>query len=133
MFDDIFMSLSVKSHVQNKHLLAQCTSLTIKQWKITIREWKIPKLYKITEIPDYLQFNPFVTNGYRCCKLSFWQSIYSLFYLHNETVNILTHGKNYFLFYSILLLFLFKFASQYKANLFLFIHVFPFNIHEKNN
>ena len=57
------------------------------------RNRKIPALYKFNEVPEYLRFNPFVLNGYREYNLSFWKSICSLFYLHNETVNILSHGK----------------------------------------
>lgn len=85
--------LNHHNHHHHHHLLTKCTSLTIREWQITIKEWKVPKLYKITDVPEHLRFNPFVTNGYRFYKLSFWQSIYSLFYLHNETLNILTHGK----------------------------------------
>ena len=85
-------------HHHHHHLLTKCTSLTIREWQITIKEWKVPKLYKITEVPEHLRFNPFVTNGYRFYKLSFWQSIYSLFYLHNETLNILTHGAPFIYF-----------------------------------
>lgn len=53
---------------------------------------KIPKLYKIDEVPIYLRFNPYVKDNYRDYKLTFWQSILSWFYIHNETVNILSHG-----------------------------------------
>lgn len=50
-------------------------------------------LMKITDVPLYLRFNPFVLTGYRRPNLSFWESVVSLFYYHNETINILTHGK----------------------------------------
>ena len=49
-------------------------------------------LLEINQIPIHLRFNKYVLTHYRppsdligCLK--------SLFYLHNETVNILTHGK----------------------------------------
>nr|CAD7424876.1 unnamed protein product [Timema monikensis] len=42
------------------------------------------------DMPPHLQFNPYIFTGYRPL-LTFWGSIHSLFYLHNETINILTH------------------------------------------
>jgi len=50
------------------------------------------KLLRIEEMPDYLQFNPYIITGYREL-LTTEGSLRSLFYFHNETVNILTHGK----------------------------------------
>lgn len=44
------------------------------------------------EMPRHLQFNPYIMTGYRPL-LSPWGCINSIFYMHNETVNILTHGK----------------------------------------
>lgn len=43
------------------------------------------------DMPQHLQFNPYVLTGYR--PLQGWTDcIRSLFYFHNETINILTHG-----------------------------------------
>ncbi len=43
------------------------------------------------ELPPHLRFNRFVTKHYR--PLDDWKGcLSSLFYVHNETVNILTHG-----------------------------------------
>ena len=44
------------------------------------------------ELPRHLQFNPYIDTGYRPL-LSVWECVLSLFYLHNETVNIITHGE----------------------------------------
>jgi len=44
-----------------------------------------------TQLPHHLQFNPYIDTGYRPL-LSSWECLKSLFYLHNETVNIITHG-----------------------------------------
>lgn len=44
------------------------------------------------DMPKHLQFNPYITNGYRPL-LSAWGCLNSIFYLHNETINIFTHGK----------------------------------------
>ncbi|CAG0917748.1 unnamed protein product, partial [Notodromas monacha] len=41
-------------------------------------------------VPVHLRFNPFVLTGYRGA-LDAWSSVASLLYLHNETINILTH------------------------------------------
>ncbi len=50
------------------------------------------KLQSFDEIPHYLQFNRYVREHYR--PLADWQGcLRSLTYLHNETVNIFTHGK----------------------------------------
>ncbi|XP_055915722.1 progestin and adipoQ receptor family member 4, partial [Eupeodes corollae] len=46
-------------------------------------EWK--------DMPKYLQFNPYVINGYRPLT-TFKGCLLSLFYWHNETINILTHA-----------------------------------------
>lgn len=44
------------------------------------------------DMPQHLQFNPYVLTGYR--PLQSWAGcVGSLFYFHNETINILTHGK----------------------------------------
>lgn len=47
------------------------------------------------DMPKHLQFNPYIFTGYRPL-LSVWGCLNSLFYLHNETINILTHGKEQF-------------------------------------
>jgi len=50
------------------------------------------RLRKIEDMPMYLQFNKHIHSGYRELQ-DFWGCIFSLGYLHNETLNILTHGK----------------------------------------
>lgn len=44
------------------------------------------------DMPQHLQFNPYVLTGYRPLQ-SWTDCIRSLFYFHNETINILTHGE----------------------------------------
>lgn len=51
---------------------------------ILLQDWK--------EMPRYLQFNPYVHTGYRPLQ-NVSECLGSLFYFHNETFNILTHGK----------------------------------------
>lgn len=53
-------------------------------------------LLKISDVPSYLRFNPFVLTGYRSPKLSFFGCCQSMTYFHNETINVLTHGKDNF-------------------------------------
>ncbi|XP_033322430.2 progestin and adipoQ receptor family member 4 [Megalopta genalis] len=48
-----------------------------------LREW--------SDMPKHLQFNPHIRTGYRPL-MTVRQCLGSLFYLHNETVNIMTHG-----------------------------------------
>ncbi|XP_003736574.3 progestin and adipoQ receptor family member 4 isoform X1 [Drosophila pseudoobscura] len=43
------------------------------------------------DMPQYLQFNPYVLRGYRPLQ-TFKGCLLSLFYWHNETINILTHA-----------------------------------------
>lgn len=50
-----------------------------------------PSLIERSEIPPHLQFNRYVLRHYR--SPSDWKGcLNSLFYVHNETVNIVTHG-----------------------------------------
>ncbi|XP_075228213.1 progestin and adipoQ receptor family member 4 [Lycorma delicatula] len=49
------------------------------------------RLLKWHEMPPHLQFNPYILTGYRPL-LSPWGSLLSLFYVHNETINIISHG-----------------------------------------
>ena len=46
-------------------------------------------------VPEYLQFNPWILNGYRRPNMSSLECIKSLFYFHNESINIFTHGKSF--------------------------------------
>ncbi|XP_006625123.1 progestin and adipoQ receptor family member 4 isoform X1 [Apis dorsata] len=48
-------------------------------------------LQKWSDMPQHLQFNPHIRTGYRPL-MTVAQCLGSLFYIHNETVNILTHG-----------------------------------------
>lgn len=56
------------------------------------RTTKKSHLLQWKDMPKHLQFNPYIFTGYRPL-LSAWGCLNSLFYLHNETINILTHGK----------------------------------------
>lgn len=56
------------------------------------------KLLRFDAMPRHLQFNPFVHTGYRP-QMNAWECIASLTYLHNETINILSHGKSIMLSY----------------------------------
>ncbi|KAI5750330.1 hypothetical protein M8J76_014733 [Diaphorina citri] len=48
-------------------------------------------LLSYSDMPPHLQFNPYITSGYRPI-LNAWGCLRSLCYVHNETVNIFTHG-----------------------------------------
>ncbi|XP_022239813.1 progestin and adipoQ receptor family member 4-like isoform X1 [Limulus polyphemus] len=48
-------------------------------------------LLRRDQVPVHLQFNPYVIQGYRPI-LTTWGCLQSLFYLHNETINIFTHA-----------------------------------------
>ena len=49
------------------------------------------RLLHISAVPEHLAFNDHVLDGYRK-PLSPWGCFLSIFQLHNETLNILTHG-----------------------------------------
>ncbi|XP_030370948.1 progestin and adipoQ receptor family member 4 isoform X2 [Scaptodrosophila lebanonensis] len=49
------------------------------------------QLLQWQDMPQYLQFNPYVLRGYRPLQ-TFKGCLLSLFYWHNETINILTHA-----------------------------------------
>ena len=49
-------------------------------------------LFRVESCPPWLRFNKYILDGYRC-HLSTDQCVESLFYIHNETVNIYSHGK----------------------------------------
>lgn len=51
---------------------------------VTLLHWR--------DMPRHLQFNPYVLTGYRPLQ-SAAGCVRSLFYFHNETINILTHGR----------------------------------------
>ncbi|KAK8735591.1 hypothetical protein OTU49_005448 [Cherax quadricarinatus] len=53
--------------------------------------WSKKALLNRKDIPKHLQFNPYIETGYRPL-LSAWGCLMSLFYFHNETINIITHG-----------------------------------------
>ena len=53
--------------------------------------WSRKALLKRKDLPRHLQFNPYIETGYRPL-LSAWGCLMSLFYFHNETINIITHG-----------------------------------------
>ncbi|XP_055847980.1 uncharacterized protein LOC129913378 [Episyrphus balteatus] len=52
---------------------------------------KYDELLEWKDMPKYLQFNPYVLNGYRPLTTA-KGCLLSLFYWHNETINILTHA-----------------------------------------
>ena len=52
--------------------------------RLQLLQWK--------DMPRHLQFNPYIYSGYRPL-MSVWGCLNSMFYLHNETINIFTHGK----------------------------------------
>ncbi|KAK6626818.1 hypothetical protein RUM44_009295 [Polyplax serrata] len=59
---------------------------------IQIKYKKPSQLLEIQDVPKYLQFNPYIQKGYRR-MLSTKASVKSLFYFHNETINVLSHDR----------------------------------------
>ncbi|XP_030080768.1 progestin and adipoQ receptor family member 4 isoform X2 [Drosophila hydei] len=57
----------------------------------TMTSANMDQLLHWQDMPKYLQFNPYVLKGYRPLQ-TFKGCLLSLFYWHNETINILTHA-----------------------------------------
>lgn len=47
------------------------------------------------DMPKHLQFNPYILTGYRPLSDA-WGCVSSMFQLHNESINIITHGEKMF-------------------------------------
>ncbi|KAI9283310.1 hemolysin-III related-domain-containing protein [Sporodiniella umbellata] len=58
----------------------------------------IKKILNWHEIPAWMQDNAYITGGYRPPSNSYKRCIQSLFYLHNESVNIWSHLLGFILF-----------------------------------
>lgn len=64
------------------------------------------------EMPKHLQFNPHIRSGYRPLMTP-TNCVRSIFFFHNETVNILTHGESIVIWKKIFsLIFLFLTCSS---------------------
>ena len=66
--------------------------------KLERNKLSFPPLFKWQFCPPWLQYNKFILDGYRC-RLSTTECLESLFYVHNETVNVYSHGKYWHLSY----------------------------------
>ena len=51
-------------------------------------------LHRFNCMPEHLQLNKYIHTGYRV-DLSTWECLKSLFYLHNESFNVYSHGMYY--------------------------------------
>lgn len=80
----------VKQRLQYRQKLKQQRQQQQQQQSPGIRPEE--DLLQWKDMPKYLQFNPYVLTGYRPLT-TFKGCCFSLFYWHNETVNIFTHGK----------------------------------------
>ena len=59
----------------------------------------LPLLLKWSDLPSWQQDNHYILGDYRPASNSYLGSFQSLFYLHNESVNIHTHLLGAFLFF----------------------------------
>ena len=73
-------------------------------------------LVNFEDVPKYLQQNEYIKKGYRINCNSMSSALKSLFFLHNESVNVCSHllGAIFFLF---LILFTSYFITNYKTQL----------------
>lgn len=74
------------------------------------------------DMPQHLQFNPYVLTGYRPLQ-SWTDCVRSLFYFHNETINILTHGNLVIIFDNLILPFDYSDSLRNKLILNMPLHI----------
>ncbi|KAI9252964.1 pPR-type GPCR protein [Phascolomyces articulosus] len=63
-----------------------------------LNKYQKSKTVSWPDLPPWLQDNIFITSGYRLPTGSYKKCIQSLFYLHNESVNIWSHLLGFFFF-----------------------------------
>lgn len=92
------------------HLRSQTTPLPSLHTLLTEREFvkatttrpsRRPLLLNFSDLPEWQQDNQFILTHYRPASYSYLACFQSLFYLHNESVNIHTHLLGSFLFFFI--------------------------------
>ncbi|PWY93122.1 HlyIII-domain-containing protein [Aspergillus sclerotioniger CBS 115572] len=49
------------------------------------------QIFHISELPGWMQWDPYIQHGYRTQLNSFRQCFWSLFYMHNESINTWSH------------------------------------------
>lgn len=49
------------------------------------------RVFHVSQVPLWMQWDPYISHGYRTQLNSFKECFRSLFYLHNESVNIWSH------------------------------------------
>lgn len=76
---------------KSDQLQERCESSECKYDKKTIKK---QNLLHWKDMPKHLQFNPHILTGYRPLS-DMWGCINSMWQLHNETINIVTHGENF--------------------------------------
>ena len=89
---NLMAKLISRKQKQNQSTIKTTTAEDNKNVGAAIDDKKNCKLLKIHQIPSHLRFNKYVLTNYRPTT-NFIGCLKSLFYFHNETVNILTHGK----------------------------------------
>lgn len=59
--------------------------------KTRVSKWGTSKLLNKDEIPLWMSDNPYIYTGFRSIQYSYLGCVRSLFYIHNETGNIMSH------------------------------------------
>lgn len=69
----------------------------------------IQRVWSREDLPQWMQSDPYILRGYRCQLDSFSACVQSIFYLHNESVNIWSHLSPTLAYLAVLL------ATDYSA------------------
>lgn len=72
------------------------------------------------DMPKHLQYNPYVITGYRPLT-NVRGCVSSLFYYHNESINIITHGLYSYIFHNYLKMYSYFLTLLYNLTLYLFL------------
>ncbi|CAO3577726.1 unnamed protein product [Absidia cylindrospora] len=84
------------------------------------------KILQWEELPTWLHDNRFITNGYRQPTDSYIECLKSVFYLHNEYVNIWTHLLGFLLFLGLGIHFVWTQPFSHRLTWFDYIYFYVF-------
>lgn len=93
-----------KRHVQESTSISEVSPLEHLDHKVKTKDFHQQvnsdssnnpfNLLHFNDMPQHLQFNPYILTGYRPLSNA-WGCVSSMWKLHNETINIVTHGRFY--------------------------------------
>ncbi len=78
------LSMTISNNIQaSAHTIAEASQEAVTN--------AVQHILHYDQIPEWMKADPYIKRGYRCQLNSFYECFRSLFYLHNESVNIWSH------------------------------------------